>query len=136
MSGDDLDQNDADLKEDFEDLYENAPCGYLSIRPNGRIFKANKTFSAWLGHEPGELVGTRLLDLLNIGGRIFYETHFAPLLRMQGFFNEVALDFVTKEGRSLPVLVNARERHVTRDSIYPRASRSSTRRIDAAMNGN
>jgi phosphoserine phosphatase RsbU/P len=112
MSGDDLDQNDADLKEDFEDLYENAPCGYLSIRPNGRIFKANKTFSAWLGHEPGELVGTRLLDLLNIGGRIFYETHFAPLLRMQGFFNEVALDFVTKEGRSLPVLVNARERHV------------------------
>ena len=30
-----------------------------------------------------------------MAGRIFYETHIAPLLRMQGFFNEVALDFVT-----------------------------------------
>jgi sigma-B regulation protein RsbU (phosphoserine phosphatase) len=108
MSGDD--PNDEASQEDFEDLYENAPCGYLSIRPNGRIFKANQTFAVWIGQEPQELVGTRLIDLLNMAGRIFYETHFAPLLRMQGFFNEVALDFVTEGGRSLPVLVNARER--------------------------
>jgi sigma-B regulation protein RsbU (phosphoserine phosphatase) len=47
---------------------------------------------------------------LNIAGRIFYETHLAPLLRMQGFFNEVALDFVTANGERLPVLVNAVER--------------------------
>jgi len=25
--------------EDLEDLYENAPCGYLSIKPDGRIAK-------------------------------------------------------------------------------------------------
>jgi phosphoserine phosphatase RsbU/P len=42
--------------------------------------------------------------------RIFYETHFAPLLRMQGYFNEVALDLVTRGGDRLPVLVNAAER--------------------------
>ena len=39
-----------------------------------------------------EVVDRRLRDLLNVAGRIFYETHFAPLLRMQGFFDEVALD--------------------------------------------
>jgi phosphoserine phosphatase RsbU/P len=96
--------------EDLEDLYENAPCGYLSLQPDGRIFKVNATFCRWVGFAPEELAGKRLHDLLNIAGRIFYETHFAPLLRMQGFFNEVALDFVTRQGERLPVLVNAAEK--------------------------
>jgi sigma-B regulation protein RsbU (phosphoserine phosphatase) len=63
-----------------------------------------------MGWAPGELIGKRFSELLNMAGRIFYETHFAPLLHMQGFFNEVALDLVTKPGKSLPVLVNAAER--------------------------
>jgi sigma-B regulation protein RsbU (phosphoserine phosphatase) len=96
--------------EDLEDLYENAPCGYLSIKPDGRIVKVNATFSGLVGYAPEQLIGRRFLDLLNIAGRIFYETHFAPLLRMQGFFHEVALDFQTQQGKSLPVLVNAAER--------------------------
>jgi len=98
------------IEEDLEDLYENAPCGYLSLRPDGRIAKVNRTFCRWTGYTPEELVGTRLHDLLNIAGRIFYETHFAPLLRMQGFFDEVALDLVGKDGAPFPVLVNATEK--------------------------
>jgi len=34
--------------EDFEDLYENAPCGYLSLAPDGHIAKANKTLADWV----------------------------------------------------------------------------------------
>ncbi len=34
-------------KEDFEDLYENAPCGYLSIHSNGRIAQVNRTLAIW-----------------------------------------------------------------------------------------
>lgn len=96
--------------EDLEDLYENAPCGYLSLQPDGRIVKVNRTLSTWIGIPAEQLLGKRLHDLLNMPGRIFYETHFAPLLRMQGFFNEVALDLVTADGRKLPVLANAMER--------------------------
>ncbi|MBB4288718.1 sigma-B regulation protein RsbU (phosphoserine phosphatase) [Rhizobium leguminosarum] len=96
--------------EDLEDLYENAPCGYLSLQPDGRIVKVNRTLSTWIGIPADQLLGKRLHDLLNMPGRIFYETHFAPLLRMQGFFNEVALDLVTADGRKLPVLANAMER--------------------------
>jgi len=98
------------IEEDLQDLYENAPCGYLSLRPDGHIVKANQTFCRWTGYAPDELIGRRLHDILNIAGRIFYETHFAPLLRMQGFFNEVALDLVKKDGAAFPVLVNATER--------------------------
>lgn len=96
--------------EDLDDLYENAPCGYLSLRPDGRIFKSNATLSGWIGFSQGELLGKKLHELLTIAGRMFYETHFSPLLRMQGFFNEVALDLVTKDGKKLPVLANAMER--------------------------
>jgi sigma-B regulation protein RsbU (phosphoserine phosphatase) len=45
-----------------------------------------------------------------MAGRIYYETHIAPLLRMQGFFNEFALDFETAAGERLPVIANASER--------------------------
>lgn len=96
--------------EDLEDLYENAPCGYLSLGKDGTIVKVNRTFATWLGRDPAELLGLRLHSLLNVAGKIFYETHFAPLLRMQGFFNEVALDFVRGDGTIIQVLANAAER--------------------------
>lgn len=93
--------------DDLEDLFENAPCGYASALPNGRLSRVNRTLAAWTGYTAEQLVGRRFLDLLNIAGKIYYETHFAPLLRMQGFFNEVALDIVRADGAALPVLVNA-----------------------------
>ena len=118
------------LAEDLEDLYENAPCGYFSLSPDGLIVKVNQTFCDWTGFSKEQLLGRRLRDLLNVGGRIFYETHFAPLLRMQGFFNEVALDVMTAAGDRLPVLANARERRAsngdllfTRVTIFPAAER-------------
>jgi PAS domain S-box-containing protein len=95
--------------DDLEDLFENAPCGYVIADASGRILRVNHTLASWLGHDCAELVGRRFPDLLNIAGKIYYETHFAPLLRMQGFFNEVALDFARPEG-ALPVLVNAVQR--------------------------
>jgi sigma-B regulation protein RsbU (phosphoserine phosphatase) len=98
------------IEEDLEDLYENAPCGYVSLLADGRIVKANQTFCRWIGYSPDELIGKRFHEFLNIAGRIFYETHFAPLLRMQGFFNEVALDIIKRGGEAFPVLVNAAER--------------------------
>jgi PAS domain S-box-containing protein len=99
-----------DMDEDARDLFDEAPCGYVSLLSDGRISKVNRTFAAWLDHERDALVGRRFQELLNVAGKIYYETHFAPLLRMQGFFNEVALDFVTRDGRALPTLVNAVER--------------------------
>ena len=103
--------------EDLEDLYENAPCGYLSLGPDGRIVKSNLTLTTWTGHSREHLRGKRLRDILNVSGAIFYETHFAPLLRMQGFFNEVALDLLTADGKKLAVLANAVERRDDDDNL-------------------
>jgi phosphoserine phosphatase RsbU/P len=96
--------------DEYKDLFENAPCGYLTIGSDGRITKVNATLTAWTGFEADKFVGRRLHQFLNMAGRIYYETHIAPLLRMQGFFNEFALDFETAAGERLPVIANAAER--------------------------
>jgi PAS domain S-box-containing protein len=96
------------LQEDAEDLYERAPCGYLSLLPDGIIGRVNVTFLDWTGFDRHALIGQRRFsDLLTIGGRMFYETHFQPLLRMQGFAREIAFELLRADGQRLPVLVNA-----------------------------
>ena len=89
-----------------EDLFENAPCGYLSTAPDGTLTRVNATFLRWTGYRREELVGARRFqDLLSVGGRIYHETHYAPMLRLQGSVREIAVDIVTAGGTRLPVLV-------------------------------
>ena len=95
--------------DDFEDMFENAPCGYVTLLPNGRVERVNKTLLGWTGHTAEQMPGKRFSDFLNMAGRIYYETHIAPLLRMQGFFNEFAIDMVTAAGEPLQMIANALE---------------------------
>jgi PAS domain S-box-containing protein len=97
-----------DPAESAEELYEEAPSGYLTTRPDGTIIRVNGTFLRWTGLSRDDLVGIRRFqDLLTPGGRIYHETHYAPLLQMQGAVREIALEIVCADGRRLPVLVNA-----------------------------
>ncbi|MFE2709503.1 SpoIIE family protein phosphatase [Streptomyces mirabilis] len=96
------------LEDSAEDLYERAPCGYLSTLLDGTIAKINTTLLDWLGHQRGDLVGRKTFsDLLTVGGRLYHETHFAPLLRMQGEVSGIALELKTADGGRLPVLVTS-----------------------------
>jgi phosphoserine phosphatase RsbU/P len=96
------------LTERAEDLFENAPCGYLATTVDGTLLKVNRTFENWTGLERTDLVGKkRFSELLSGGGRIYHETHYAPLLRMQGQVREIALEIVRADGSRLPVLVNS-----------------------------
>lgn len=96
------------LDDDAESLYEHAPCGYLSTTPDGTIIKVNQTFLTMTGYARESLVGQRTFaSLLSAGGRIYHETHYAPMLRMEGTARAIALDVVRADGSRLPVLVNA-----------------------------
>ncbi|MGI5480454.1 SpoIIE family protein phosphatase [Streptomyces lavendofoliae] len=96
------------LEDSPEDLYENAPCGYLSTLMNGTLAKVNGTLLSWLGYRREELVGRRrFADLLTIGGKLYHETHFAPLLQMQGEVHGIAMELKARDGARLPVLVTS-----------------------------
>lgn len=93
-----------------EKLYEHAPCGYLSFVGDGTIVMINHTLLSWLGCEKEEILfRKKFQQLLSIGGRIYFETHFFPLLRMQGFVKEINLDFKRKGKGALPTLLNVNE---------------------------
>lgn len=90
------------------DPYDAAPCGLLATASQGTIERANATFCAWLGWDAHELVGQkRFQDLLAIGSKLFHQTHWMPLLQLQGSVAEVQLDLVDRQGKTLPALVNA-----------------------------
>lgn len=81
------------LETGAEELYENAPCGYVSTLMDGTIAKINDTLLGWLGLDRDAVVGRmRFADLLTVGGKLYHETHFAPLLRMRGEISGIALD--------------------------------------------
>src|ERR1700685_3014018 len=89
-------------------LYEHAACGLLLNDVSGRIQRVNATFCGWLGYDAAELAGTRhIQDLLSAGGKVFYQTHWAPLLQMQGSVAEVKLNMIHRDGHMVPMLLNA-----------------------------
>lgn len=102
----DLDQHL--LRETVEELFDHAPCGYLSTLPDGTIILANQTFVSWTGHTRDWLLsGVHFQDLLTIPGKIYHDTHYGPLMDMQGFVREIAFDLACPGREPLAVLVNA-----------------------------
>ena len=86
------------------ELFEHAPCGYLATLADGSIVQVNQTFTTMTGHERQWLLaGVRFAELLTIAGRIYHDTHFGPLLQMQGFIKEVAFDLLRSDQHRLPV---------------------------------
>ncbi len=101
----------ADLS--HEDLYEHAPCGYLSTDGSGLVVQINQTLLDWIGHGREAIVGkSRFQDLLAVGDRLFLETHLTPLLAVEGAVREIAVEVRRADGSRLPVLFNAVRREV------------------------
>jgi sigma-B regulation protein RsbU (phosphoserine phosphatase) len=100
-------------------LHDEAPCGLLVTDRAGMILRANATFCRWLEVDAASLVGQRRFqDLLTTGGRIFHQTHWAPLLQMQGSISEVKLDIRHADGRALPMVMNAVRRERDGDVLH------------------
>ncbi len=92
----------------IDEVLNGAPCGFVSTLPDGAIVYINDTMVSWLGQDHTALLdGIRFQDLLTVPGRIFYETHYIPMLRMQGSVHEVACQ-LKRTGRSpLNVIINS-----------------------------
>ena len=124
-----------------------AACGLLQTAADGTFLRVNRLFCQWLGYTADELVGKRRFqDLLTIGGRVFHQTHWAPLLQMQGSISEVKLELVDHTGTAIPVVVNALRRadggavvheiaaYIARDrDKYERELLSSRKRLEVLV---
>lgn len=91
---------------DAIELLEQAPCGLVVTTEDGTILRANRTFAGWIGCSPSDLRGRRFQELLTMGGRIFHQTHWAPLMKLQGSVAEVKLDLLHAQGHVITMLLN------------------------------
>jgi PAS domain S-box-containing protein len=95
------------------EAFDHAACGLLTTTVEGTIVRVNATFCQWVGYSADELLEhRRVQDLLTVGGKVFHQTHWAPLLQIQRSVAEVKLDVRHRDGRKIPMLINAaRRRH-------------------------
>ena len=94
----------------LDERLNTAPGGFLSLKDDGEILQINATLLNLLGYELAELIGRRIESILPVASRIFYQTHFFPLIKLHGQINEVYLTLRAKDETELPVLVNAARR--------------------------
>lgn len=88
-------------------LLNNAPCGFFTIREDGVITMANKYCCQLLEYEVQEFAGMNISTLLTLPGRIFYQTHFYPLVKLHQHVEEIFLNLVSKSKKDVPVVLNA-----------------------------
>jgi len=91
----------------MDELLNTAPCGFVEFADDSTILLVNATLANLLGYAPGDLPGQSMDVLLTPGSRVFHQTHFFPLLKMQGKVDELYLSLRSKQGEDIPVLTNA-----------------------------
>ncbi|PHN26065.1 PAS domain-containing sensor histidine kinase [Pseudomonas sp. ICMP 460] len=110
------------------ELFDSAACALAVTAEDGTILQANARFSEWFGFSTAELCGRRFQDLLTMGGRIFHQTHLAPMLRLRGGVSEVKLDMLHSDGRKVTVLLNGNKREQAGAVVYDLALFGTTDR--------
>lgn len=119
---------DRPLLPDAQTLFEQAPCALVVTKEDGTILRSNQTFGNWIGFDAQALIGRRFQDLLTMGGRIFHQTHWAPLMQMQGSVAEVKLDLVHQDKRTVTMLLNGVRREHGGGAFYELALFGTTDR--------
>jgi len=88
--------------------FENAPCGFLSFHPDGTITQINQTLLKWINCNKEEVIGQKKLEEITAKGTSLYFQMFVyPLLKMQGYINELSLDIVSSDNVATSCLFNA-----------------------------
>ena len=113
------------LSAEFQDLYDNAPCGYHSVDDQGRYLRVNATELTWLGCRAEDLIGRASpADFLTPEGRERFRLVFAQLLaggRVEGLPFEMvgANGVVRKVSLSASAVTDERGRYLrSRGILY------------------
>ena len=105
-----------------ERLLDTIPCGVVSFDDDGTMVYVNGTLLDMLGYDRAEVDGQHVEKLLGIPGKLFFQTHLYPLVRLQGSASELFVLFRHKTGIDIGALINARreplaERGVTHCAV-------------------
>lgn len=108
-------QNNIISQQEAQQFFEESFSGFLIADEKNRIIRSNNRVLNWLGISREELIGKKFSDLLSIGSKIYFETHLSPLLKMQGFFDEILIELGATSVKKVKIFINAKESVVKED---------------------
>ncbi len=86
----------------YQDLYNSAPIGYLSLDRQGLVIEANFTISNILGVETHNLIGTPFILYVALESQDIFELHSKKIFET-GTEQKCELQLVKKDGNLVPV---------------------------------
>jgi PAS domain S-box-containing protein len=95
------------------DLYDEAPCGYLSLDKDGLIVDINKTALTWLGYSVDEVKDKKKFFELTSKN---YQTTLAVSIAKASLIN-YEIELTTSNGKSIPFLIDTKINYNTDGEI-------------------
>lgn len=92
----------------INEIFNDLPCGLLSFSDDLSILFVNNMLLEILGYEPDHLLGKSIISILPIGGRIFWQSHIFPTLKIHKKVEEIYLSLRTSIGIDIPMLLSAK----------------------------
>jgi PAS domain S-box-containing protein len=96
---------------EIQDLYDYAPCGYLSVDATTTLINMNQTLLDWMGYKASEVIGRlKYPDLLSERSKNEFRSRFKQEIdeyQAKGYTNGLEFEFMRKDKSIFPVLVNA-----------------------------
>jgi signal transduction histidine kinase len=90
------------------EIIDALPCGFLSFYDDLSILSINRTLLEILDYELDRLVGKSLISILPISGRVFWQSHIFPSLKLHKKVDEIYLSLRTSTGTDVPMLISAK----------------------------
>jgi sigma-B regulation protein RsbU (phosphoserine phosphatase) len=90
-----------------EFIFNEAPIGFISFEPSGKIVKGNGTFYSWFQKTETEVSSENFFKLLTKGSALYFQMVINPLLNLRNYSNEINLTFISDE-ENFDALFNAK----------------------------
>jgi PAS domain S-box-containing protein len=109
-----LDLSPEAQRQELQQLYDGAPCGYHSLDRDGMYLRINQTELTMLGYDRDEVIGKiRFPDLLTPASQAKFR-HCFPKFQERGAIEDLEFEMVRKDGSILDVSLSAT---VIRDDV-------------------
>lgn len=82
------------------------PCICLNFTGQGLITWVNLSFCTATAYAAEEVLGRSLNEMVTLGTRIFFQTHFFPLIQLHGHAEEIFITLRSKDGKELPLVIS------------------------------
>lgn len=92
----------------MDQRWDNLPCGYISMTPQGVILDVNKKFLEMGNYTRDNLVSNHIESIMSIANKLLFHSCFYPFIQLNGYVDEIYLNLKGSTGLDIPVLFNAR----------------------------